>query len=73
MTYFIFILDNEAERKATNQGRPAKNIETKRDKVEYTHLFKFSFFENLIATFIKLKLSMQNCFKRLTYMCVKTS
>ncbi|XP_016000374.2 disks large-associated protein 5 isoform X1 [Rousettus aegyptiacus] len=24
--------DNEAERKATNQGRPAKNIETKRDK-----------------------------------------
>lgn len=25
--------DNEAERKATNQGRPAKNVETKPDKV----------------------------------------
>lgn len=61
MTYFIFILANEAERKATNQGRPAKNVETKPDKVVYKHLFISRYFGNLIAAFIRLKLNIQNC------------
>lgn len=58
MAYFTFILDNEAETEAPNQGRPAKKLETKPDKVEYKHLFISRYFENLTATFIKLKLSI---------------
>lgn len=58
MSYFTFILGNEADRKAPNQGKPAKKIGTKPDKVEYKHLFISRYFENLIATFIKWKLSI---------------
>ena len=33
--FSFFFLVNETERKATNQGRSAQNIETKPDKVVY--------------------------------------
>lgn len=36
---FTFILGNEADRKAPNQGKPAKKIGTKLDKVEYKHVY----------------------------------
>ena len=58
MSYFTFILDNEGERKFANQGRPAKKIETKLDKVEYKHLFISRYFGHFLATFMKLKLSI---------------
>uniref|UniRef100_A0A2I3I098 DLG associated protein 5 n=1 Tax=Nomascus leucogenys TaxID=61853 RepID=A0A2I3I098_NOMLE len=52
--------ENEPERKVPSKGRPAKNVETKPDKVENKHLFTSRCFENLIATFIKLKLNIKN-------------